>query len=184
MSVARLIDLPDELFSSDDDEVEPDPIPETLEFQELVAAMEKKQDRKKQRANVRTVAASKFDRTLSEVDVMILSSNWDGAKPRHLVALYDRMHTKIYGVECVELGPTERYNTVMQALTLVKSEFEGDAENAVEFMRWVWSREMNKLKWCRENGHGTPNRITPWKMFSKSFVTDYRVALAQSRHRK
>lgn len=181
MNVARPIDLPENLFSTDEEEEPVTAIRETPEFLALVAEVDQKKERRKKKS--KTFAASMFNRTLAEVDVMMSTHDWSFANARHLVALYDRMHTKVYGVECAELGPAERYNTIMQANTLVKVEFDGDFEDAVDYMRWVWMREMNKEKWVRETG-AQGGRITPWLMFSKKFLTDYRLAMARRSNKR
>lgn len=147
-------------------------------MQALLGEVQAKADRRKSRA--KTIAASQFGRARVEVEEMIESDDWSGATARHLVALYDVMHTEVYGVEPSELGPAERYNAAMMAGNLTKREFSGDFTQAVEFMRWAWAREADNEKWRRENGRTNARRIGARLMFGGSLLTDYRVYLART----
>lgn len=189
---ARSFDLNENLFDDvDDDEAVKPRAPSSTSskfpnkespseaMQALLADRERKTERRK--AKPKTLAASQFGRARTEVEAMIESDDWSGATARHLVALYDVMHTEVYGVECAELGPAERYNATMMAANLTKREFSGDYTKAVEFMRWAWAREADSEKWRRENGRTHARRIGARLMFGGSLLTDYRVYLARTR---
>jgi hypothetical protein len=106
------------------------------------------------------------------------SDDWDGAKPRHLVALYLILHSWCYGVEAEEVVGVAWNAAVSAAGKLLRDEFDDKIEEAVEFIRWVWKRERGREKWRRENGGGGGGRVGWRLMFAqRSFVTDYRVAL-------
>lgn len=141
------------------------------EFEKMRAEVHAKKERRLNRP--RTVAAAKFERSCVEVRSMIDSDRWDGVGATHLVALYGIMHAEVYGVECIELGPQERYNATMMAANMVKRIFDGSYIEAVNFMRWAWEREANTEKWRRENGRTAARRIGARLMFSGSMVTDY-----------
>lgn len=172
---AMKCDVSEQLFSVPDDDED------TPEFQKLIAEQTKKIQRR-QKPKSKTIAASVFDRALAEVDEMMKTEQWDQAGARHLVALYDRMHAKCYGVEAVELGPTERYNAAMMAANLTKREFGGDYTETVDYMHWVWTKEIRDEKWRRENGRTNARRIGIRLMFGGPMVTDYRVFLARRSH--
>lgn len=176
--------IPESLFSVDDEEQtgkqlkiplapssEPSP-----EFDALIKEQEAKRDRKSKRA--KTMAASQFNRARAEVSEMMSTGEWTGCGARHLVALYDMMHTKCYGVEAAELGAGERYNAAMMAGNLVKRFFDGDYVEAVEFMRWAWQKEIETEKWRRERGRDG-RRIGYRLMFGGNLVTDYKLSLAR-----
>ena len=124
----------------------------------------------------KTIAASVFDRARVEVEEMMRSGEWAGVGARHLVALYAVMHERVYGVEAIELGPTERYNASMMAAGLVKRAFAGSYVDAVAYMRWAWEREEGRLDWLRSKNRELGRRIGTKLMFGGSLVTDYRVA--------
>lgn len=176
-------DISETLFSDDDPKtaieakVEDEDSPE---FLLLVDEQTKKQERRKKKP--RTIAAAMFDRSLVEVEEMARTGDWDQARSGHLVALYDRMHRKCYGIEAVELGPTERYNAAMMASNMVKRHFGGDFPEAAEFMRWVWVKEIKDEKWRREQGRFDNRRIGYRLMFSGTLITDYRLFLARRSH--
>lgn len=170
MNTETKFSLPDSLFSTSDAESETD------EFSKLVREVSEKKERRKSRS--KTISNSVFEKASREVDAMIRSGDWEKVTTRHLVALYDRMHFKCYGVEAVELGPSERYNAMMQAGGMVRREFGGSCEEAVEFMRWAWTREISREKWRRENGKDG-GRIGIRLMFGGALLTDYKLHLAR-----
>ena len=180
---ARKVDLSEELFSVDDDDggggasapsSSSTPSPE---FAAMVGAVSARIERRK--AKPKTIAGAVFDRTVSELEAMIATQNWEGVTAKHLVALYEKMHTKCYGVAPAELGPQARYNAMMMAATLTKREFGGDYQRTMEFMRWAWTREIKTEKWRRQNGREDGRRIGVRLMFGGGLVTDYRLALAR-----
>ena len=174
----RKIDLPDALFEDEEDGGGGGgPTPE---FLKLVGGMREKLDRRSKRP--KTIAAAAFGRALAEVDAMLVTGDWEGATPRHLVALYERMHERCYGVAPEELGPSERYNATLLAGNMVKNKFEGDLSACVEFMLWAWAREIEAEKWRRENDR-SGRRIGVRLMFSGSLLTDYRYHLSRTSRR-
>lgn len=126
----------------------------------------------------KTIAVGEFNRALLEVDTMLRTGDWSDATTRHMVALYDRMHERTYGVEALELGPTERFNALMLASNMLKTHFSGDLEKMVPYMLWVWNREVEREAWRRRNQQ-SGQRIGVRLMFSGSMLTDYRVDLAR-----
>jgi hypothetical protein len=179
-SVARNV-VPETLFDLDDPPTHVRPkVPEqSAAMARLVAEQEAKLARRKSR---KTVGASVFNRARTEAEEMKRSRDWSGATARHLVALYDLMHEQVYGVEALELGPAERHKAMLLAGNFVKHHFGGDVEACVAFLRWVWTREMDREKWRRENGR-SGQRIGIRLMLSTSLLTDYRVDLARRGNR-
>ncbi len=176
---AKKIDVPASLF--DDSEVESGVVPSPLEIY-----LGRKRDaggslipRKKKS---RTVAASTFDRTRVETQEMIDTRDWGACAARHLVALYDLMHLKIYGID-VTMSGSERYTATLMAGGFVKRAFGGDFEKSVDYFRWAWTREKEREKWRRENGRdgGT---IGLGFMFSNKLLDQYRIALVRQRNRR
>jgi hypothetical protein len=143
-------------------------------MQKLISEQRAKDDRRA--ARPKTIAASVFTRALAEVDIMGKTGDWSAAGPRHLVALYDRMHQRCYGVVAEELTASARHKAALMAGNLVKRNFAGSVVDAVEFVVWVWEREANRERIRRETGQET-RRIGPWLMFAPSFLlTDFRAA--------
>lgn len=179
----RKFDLSDDFFNDTSDDDTPAKFNDTEApsdgMRALLRSVEEKKERRKNKP--KTIAASIFDRSRSEVDAMIETGVWEGVTARHLVALYDLMHFRCYGVACAELGPSERYNAAMMAASMVKREFAGDYADAMEFMRWAWTREIDSETWRRENGRTNARRIGYRLMFSGSLLTDYRLFLARTR---
>lgn len=136
--------------------------------------------KRSEKPKTKTIATAQFDRARHDVEAMIKSGEWEGVAARHLVALYALMHERVYGVAASELGPQERYTTCLRAGALVKREFGGDFIEAVEFMRWAWTREKKTEAWRRENNR-PGRRIGPHLMFGGALLTDYRLDMARRR---
>lgn len=107
----------------------------------------------------------------------VLNEEREGA-PKHLVALYARMHRHVYGVDAEEIaGPKEHAGACSAATKMLREVFEGDFASAIDFMRWVWLRERKREEWRRANDK-EPFRIGwRYQFVSRSLVTDYRHAL-------
>lgn len=196
ISAPRTIDLSDDLFELKDDAEEAEesdagagevaaaafPAEEapSAGFLALVGTTRERLDRRKKKP--KTMAAAVFNRALAEVDEMLRSGEWEGAGARHMVALYDRMHERCYGIEPAELGPTERFQAGLLAGNMLKSEFRGDVVEMVEFVLWAWERELGRERWRRENGKDG-GRLGARLMFRSGsgafLLTDYRVHLAR-----
>jgi hypothetical protein len=100
---------------------------------------------------------------------------WAEFKPRNLVALYCLLHGHVYGVTPEEVRDHFAQAT-RTAKAMLEHEFDGDAGRMIEFMRWVWSREMNKLK---TRDVSSDFRIG-WRLqFARTMMSDYRVARAR-----
>lgn len=145
------------------------------EMQKLLADQDAKAARRKSCS--KTVAASSFARTLAEVDEMLRSGKWDGAGPRHLVGLYERMFAKCYGI-APELSPSERHRALLLAGNLVKRTFGGDVDAAIDHLNWVWTREISREKWRKANGSDAPPLGAPLVLGGR-LVRDQRVSVAR-----
>jgi hypothetical protein len=106
----------------------------------------------------------------------IRSGRWGDAAPRHLVALYDLMHSRVYGVQCVELLPRDRAIFTFSAKRLLDREFDGVPGAMAEWMRWVWQREADRERRRRFEGRETSSRIGPRLMFGGALITDWRLS--------
>lgn len=76
-------------------------------------------------------------------------------RPSLLVAMFCWAHELVYGVSCVnEVARTFKRSTFMAA-RLVREEFNGSFDDAVDYMRWVWRNERRAEQWRRANtGYG------------------------------
>ena len=110
---------------------------------------------------------------------MMDARDWTGCTARHLVALYDLMHEKTYGIT-VTMSGTERYRYTLIAGAFVKRSFDGDFIKAIEFFRWVWTREIEREKWRRENDRDG-GHIGLGFMFSNRLLDQWRLHLARAR---
>lgn len=121
------------------------------------------------------------DKFRTELRGMLAGGDFDGAKPSHLVALYEWCHEQVYGVRPLELDNREVWkHATFAAAKLIKEEFRGDAKAAIEFVRWTWRRE----KWResrRVDGISPSVGRIGWRLqfAHRHFVTDYRIDLAR-----
>ena len=124
---------------------------------------------------------SKSRRTLSQKDAqlliaqageMIQSGDFRRAGARHLVGLWAWCHERTYGVAPAMTG-REWTQAGFAAGSLLKSDFDGKAEQMVPFLRWTWAEERRAHEWRQENGR-TSNPLG-WRLqFSRRHVVKWR----------
>jgi hypothetical protein len=119
-----------------------------------------------------------------EADAMRLENDWSRVRGKHLVAIYDWLHSNIYGFEASELlDPAHYFPAVKLADKLISRHFNGDATAAVKFVSWCWAREKNRLEYSAE----TENKFRlTWKLqFGTNFLlSEYRFKMIRTRTRK
>lgn len=133
---------------------------------------------REKKTRTKTLTASTFNRARAETSEMMASGEWEGCASRHLLALYDLMHKQVYGVEVTTTGH-ERHNAVLRLGGFIKREFAGDHQASIDYFRWVWTREIQYAKWCRETNKLDARRMTIPLCTSGSMITDYRLMLAR-----
>ena len=122
---------------------------------------------------------SSLVRARAEVAEMNATNDWSTATGKHFVALYEQLHTRIYGAPPAELEAVGFFGAVSSADKMLRDEFEGDPQRMIDFMRWVWVRERESEK--RRAANGTDGRRLTWRLqfAGRHVLTDYRVALAR-----
>lgn len=120
---------------------------------------------------------SKRKEHIAAIEDRIKRQDWNNVPVAQLVALYWVCHVKIYGVPPAELDSAAAWALAMKrAGLLVQKEFEGDVQRAVNFMRWVWTREREREEW-RKTNKIDGRRITWQQQFiGLTLVTDWRAA--------
>jgi hypothetical protein len=175
MTARKIVDVPDSIFDDEAPSIEP-----TALEKFLGRARDPKTGKlipKKKR--VKTTASSSFDRTIVETRTMVEGGDWEGCAARHIVALFVLMHEKTYGVVPTMSGK-ERYSNTGIAGGFVRRVFAGDMDKALDYLRWLWTREIANEKWRRENSR-EGRRLSFGAMVSGALVDDYRVAMARRR---
>lgn len=126
----------------------------------------------------RTLGKASLARASDEVDAMVKADDFKKAGGKHFVALYAKLHLKVYGAEAEEMGPQDRLAAVSSAGRCLATQFEGDGDLMADFVVWAWQREDGREKWRRETGNG--GRRLGWRLlFSSTLVADYRVEAAR-----
>lgn len=121
-----------------------------------------------------------IERAMEDLARRMKQRDWDEMKPQVLVALYAWFHEQVYGT-----GPSlkgrEWLNACRAAGRMVKTEFAGDYDDALAFMRWAWKRERGRERWRRENGKG--GKVINWRQqfVFTDLLTDWRVARDRKR---
>jgi hypothetical protein len=172
MKTQATCDLPECLFSIEEGEDPP-------KVARLSDWAKRTRSGKPKTAKPKTIAAAVFNRARAETSAMMETGDWSSCTARHLVALYDLMHVKCYGVEA-SMSSSERHTLVLRAGGFVKREFSGDYDRAIDYFRWLWTREMGREKWRREN-HREGMRVTLGMCLSGMVITDYRLHLTRTR---
>lgn len=161
------------------DTIPPPASPEALVIAKQISnwsqAARKRAERKKDGTAPRGMNTAMMKRAAEELDGMMKSNDWAKARPKHFVAFYARCHLMVYGVEALELGPTERLHAAAKAALMLKKHFENDASAMADYCAWVWSRERAKLR--RQH----PVRRVHWRlMFDPVLLTDYHMDIVQN----
>lgn len=109
----------------------------------------------------------------NEVEKMRASGDFSSLKARHLVALHMWLHSEVYGVP-ESVSNKDFARATHCANNLVKIGFGGEINEALSYLKWVWSREMKREK---SRSPGDSWRLN-WKFVFvvKNLVDDYRVA--------
>jgi hypothetical protein len=110
---------------------------------------------------------------VAEVEEMRASGEWQAARPRHFVALYEVLHHEVYGIEAPDIMPEERQRACFMAARVMAAEFDGDPSEMALFMAWAWEREVAREVKRRE-GKRASGRLG-WHVLFKHVVGDYRV---------
>ena len=135
---------------------------------------------KKRPTKQRAPSKSKARKDIRE---MLTSGQFQNVRASHLVALYEWCHEQVYGVAPAELEQGKTWqHAVFAAARLMREEFDGNGEAAVEFIRWTWQREQAREMAIRSNGLERVGRIG-WRVqfVQRHVVTDYRLYLARRR---
>lgn len=105
------------------------------------------------------------------------AGDWEGSTGATLVGLYCHCHDLVYGVAPLELEPAQAFQAAQRsAATMLRDQFGGDADAAVDFVRWAWEREQAAV---RRDTNPSRRRLG-WRLqFSLSLLTDYQVAMAR-----
>lgn len=132
----------------------------------------------RRKRGLRSTGVADIDRALEEVDEMKKRGDWGQARPRHLVALYYRLHAHVYQAEPAELRGKVWTAACLMAARLLEREFKGETQRMVSFIGWAWGRERR----AHAGSDNPDRRRLGWKLaFSPALVTDYRVHLQQGR---
>jgi hypothetical protein len=127
------------------------------------------------------IANGTWERALADAAERLASGQWAGAKPATWVAAYALLHGKVYGVVPAELTPKPRMHAAGAAGRMLLREFDGDAAEMAEFVRWTWMRE--RAREAKRQGHGGCSYRLSWQLqFGGAVLTDYR--LDQSRRQE
>lgn len=110
-----------------------------------------------------------------------ISGDWSDAKPAAFVGLHCICHQMIYGITPLELDQQALFRAAARLAAKAQHElFNDDPHELAEFVRWSWSREKGKNTWAQQK-QVERNRLNWRWQFSRSLVTDYRIAISQRR---
>lgn len=144
---------------------------------EVKASVARKTQPRKQ--GTPSAKSGQLERLVKEVAECIETDDWGDKRPALLVGVFCWAHEQIYGVDCVREVKRFFLTASQGARKLIDEEFEGDFDEALRFMKWVWARERDREEWRRKNtGYGKRLR---WRHFfvERELVTELRLAEAR-----
>jgi len=124
-----------------------------------------------------SVGAKAWIVAVSEVNVMMVSGEWENASAVHFVALYAILHQRVYGVDVAELNVArERTIAKFAAYRMLTNEFSGNVDSMVTFIKWCWLREQKSVTWRRNNPERDNGFRIGWKyQFNGKLLSDWRM---------
>lgn len=135
--------------------------------------------KKKAPAKKRIIGKQLFERAMRDLTEMIAKDDYTKARPLHLFALYCQCHAHTYGVMPVEIGPKDCKLACFAIGRALKSYFDGDVVEFVDFIRWTWRREAASIARKKANGVDNGFRIGVAYQCCAKLVTDFRVDLVK-----
>lgn len=143
--------------------------------------------KKKPRGKPRTSAQKGKDtlaRLIANAKIRSRTGDWEDAKPRDFVGLFALCHEIVYGIEPIELATkTELMKATRVAKKCLSNFFDDDAEEFVEFIKWVWKRQEGKEAWALREGKNL-SRLNVFAQFSPQKVSDYRIEIVRSQRKR
>jgi hypothetical protein len=126
---------------------------------------------------------SKFQAALQSARRRAQSGDWATADGDVLVGLYAVCHEMVYGVLPGELEEVKLFKlAAREASKVLRTQFSGDVDGAVEYLKWVWNREKKRAEWAASQSPPRERGRLGWRLaLSDAFVTDYRVVLSSRR---
>ncbi len=100
---------------------------------------------------------------------------WDGATPATLVGLFAAMHNDVYRIDITDELAPDWAPAVSSARRLLEKNLAGNVNEAVNVIRWSWSREKRRV----DSGEELDWRMGWRYQFSLKLLNNYRLA----RHR-
>lgn len=111
------------------------------------------------------------------------SGDWEGAKGSTFIGLHALCHRMVYGIIPEELyAEGVMRAAVRNAASALHQMFGDDGHEMADFVRWTWEREKRKSTWAQANGYDRNRLMWKWQ-FSRSLLTDYRIARSQKTRR-
>lgn len=141
---------------------------------------------RKKKPSLEARSAKAFERVIFATEEMVEQNRFVGADVRNLAALHSICHAQVYGVRDEVFETKEFLPALSAAQRLVKDDFGGNVDEAIQFVRWVWRREQQREKARTDNGKGGSFRMG-WRLVfgtsaaARSTLTDYAVFLRRRR---
>jgi hypothetical protein len=125
---------------------------------------------------------AQMEMATKEVREFMGTGEWGTATPRHFLALFELLHSDVYGAP-YESNAVDRSRAAMMAGKILHGQFGGEPWRMADFLSWCWSRERKQEKWRLANGREGGRRVGWQLQFSLGMVNDYRVDMARMKVR-
>lgn len=132
---------------------------------------------KPRKKGIQSTGKTRLEELVEEAGRRARESDWEGARPTLLAALYVWCHRRVYKVDPALKG-REFTAAGMRASHFVRDEFAGDLKAAVDFVRWTWSKEAGKEK----RGRSDDFRVSWRYQFSGKLLVAYKVDAVRNGH--
>lgn len=123
----------------------------------------------------KTLGNAAVKRYVKATTKLIEHNEWGAFKISNVVALHMWCHSRVYGVDALELEQGAEFEKArIRAGQLMKKQFGGELPALVDYVKWVWRDENRREQWRRKNGH--PGKVLGWRLvFGPHKVVEYRI---------
>lgn len=116
-----------------------------------------------------------FEKSVDVATKRAKIGNWFNSTGEDFVGLYGICYKLVYGRLPTDINTQKEFKDIVKLATMIyDTYFRNDPDSFVEFVKWTWEREMQRIEYSFKKGF-TKNRLIARYQFSRSYVEDYKV---------
>jgi transglutaminase-like putative cysteine protease len=121
-----------------------------------------------------------LEKAIGEVKVFFETGDWTKAKPVHVLATYCVFYERVYEDQPLEIIQ-EKARVRKFASNAFGMVFKGDWALYIEYVRWIWKRERERIEYQKRRGNRQATFRQTYRLFFGRSMDDFMFYLQQSR---